>query len=96
MKTYVCTTDNFMSGWGMARNLINKLVIICETPEEAETVIENATNRDDQKHISASSTPPNYFHKKWETTGSDYETGNYYVQIKTRENMPTWFTKGAF
>jgi len=96
MKTYVCTTDTFMSGWGMATDLINKLIIICDTPEEAEIVLDNASNRGDQKHISAASTAPNYFHTRWEKTGADYVSGNYYVQIKTRADMPTWFEKGAF
>ena len=96
MTTYVCTTDTFMSGWGMANNLINKLIIICDTPAEAEAVIANADARDDQKSISASSTPPAYFHKRWQQTGADYETGNYYVQIKTRDDMPMWFKPGAF
>ena len=96
MTAYVCTTDKFMSGWGRAEGLINKLIIICETPEEAEIVLANAEARDDQKHISASCYPPSYFHKKWEKTGSDYQSGNYYVQIKTRNDMPMWFTEGAF
>ena len=93
---YVTTTDKFMSGWGMANGLINKLVILCETQQDAETVCNNAGHRDDQKHIGCSSTPPAYFHKRWQETGADYETGNYYVQIKTREDMPMWFTEGAF
>jgi len=96
MTTYVCTTDKFMSGWGHAEGLINKLIILCETTEEAETVIANAEAREDQTNISASYKPPQYFHSKWQKTGADYQTGNYYVQIKTREDMPTWFKKGAF
>ena len=83
-----------MSGWGMADGLINKLILLCETPQEAETVVRYAESRGDQKHISASSTPPQYFHKKWETTGADYVAGNYYVQIKTRDDMPDWFAGG--
>ena len=96
MKTYVCTTDTFMSGWGQADNLVNKLVIICNTPAEAEAVIANAEARGDQKYISASYKPPSYFHKLWKKTGADYETQGYYVQIKTRDDMPTWFKPGAF
>jgi len=96
MTTYVCTTDKFMSGWGMAEGLINKLIIICNTPAEAEIVLANADARGDQKYISASYKPPSYFHKRWQSTGADYQSGNYYVQIKTRDDMPMWFTKGAF
>lgn len=93
---YVTTTDKFMSGWGPASGKINKLVILCETAEEADTVVENAENRSDQKHVSCSSEPPPYFHKRWEETGADYETGNYYVQVKTKADMPAWFEPGAF
>lgn len=93
---YVTTTDKFMSGWGQATGLINKLVILCDTYQDAEIVADNANNRDDQKHVGVSGSPPAYFHKRWGTTGSDYQAGNYYVQIKTRDDMPTWFKQGAF
>ena len=96
MTTYVCTTDTFMSGWGQADGLVNKLIFICDTPEDAENVLANADARDDQKYISASYKPPAYYHKRWRETGSDYETMGYYVQIKTKEDMPTWYKKGAF
>ena len=92
---YVCTTDKFMSGWGKADGLINKLIILCE-PSEAQTVMDNATNRSDQIHISCSSAPPQYFHKRWRKTGADYVSGNYYVQIKTKDDMPKWFEPGAY
>ena len=42
---YVTMTDKFMSGWGMAQGKINKLVLECETYEDAETVYNNACNR---------------------------------------------------
>ena len=85
-----------MSGWGQAEGLINKLIILCDTPEEAEIVADNADDRSDQKNISASSTPPSYFHKRWEKTGADYVTQGYLVQIKTRADMGNWFKPGAF
>lgn len=96
MTIYVCTTDKFMSGWGRADGLINKLILLCETSEEAAIVMHNAKSRGDQKYVTASSNPPQYFRKKWQTDGPDYVTGNYYVQIKTRDDMPRWYTEGAF
>ena len=96
MTIYVCTTDSFFSGWGRADGLINKLIILCDSPDEAEIVMDNAKNRSDQKYIGGSAWPPAYFHSRWKATGADYATGNYYVQIKTRADLPTWFKEGAF
>ena len=93
---YVSTTDRFMSGWGRAEGLINRLIFLCETSEDAEAVFNNATARDDQKHITCSSLPPKMFHKNWRETGADYESGRHYVQIKTKEEMPAWYKPGAF
>lgn len=35
---YVSMTDKFMSGWGMAEGKLNKLVISCNTAEEANMI----------------------------------------------------------
>ena len=32
-KIYVSMTDKFLSGWGLANNKIDKLVIVCENFE---------------------------------------------------------------
>jgi hypothetical protein len=39
-KYWVSMTDKFMSGWGMAENKINKLVIECDSYDIAECVEE--------------------------------------------------------
>jgi len=57
---YVTMTDKFMSGWGYARNKINKLVISCETMEQAQTVYNNACNRPEMKYINIRSSKPYY------------------------------------
>jgi hypothetical protein len=90
---YVTTTDSFMSGWGQARNMINKLIFICESMEQAQIVADNASNRGDQKRVNICSKAPAYYRK---TMGSDYVCKNYYVQIKTIDDYPTWYQKGAF
>lgn len=76
-------TDTFMSGWGKAAGKINKLVIECDTLEEAEIVAENARNRTDQKHINICSKKPSY--------GS-----RYYVSWKDKSSYPKWFERGFF
>ena len=37
-KYWVTMTDRFMSGWGLAKGLKNKLVFECESLAEAEKV----------------------------------------------------------
>ena len=32
---YVTATDKFMSGWGLAENKTNKVVVVCENWQEA-------------------------------------------------------------
>lgn len=57
---YVTMTDKFMSGWGMAEGKINKLIIECETYEEAETIERNARNRNEMKFVHVTRTKPRY------------------------------------
>ena len=60
MKYYVTMTDKFMSGWGMAANKTNKLVIECETFQQAEVIERNARKRPEMKYINICSKKP-YF-----------------------------------
>lgn len=81
---WVTMTDNFMSGWGMAEGKINKLVIECETLNEAEIVAENARNRSEMEYVNITTNKPYYNDDK------------YFTSWKTKEDMPRWFKKGAF
>jgi hypothetical protein len=83
-KYYVTTTDKFMSGWGYAKNKINKLVFECNSFQEAEIVIRNASNRSDQKNCNICSKKPYY------------NTNKYFTQYKTIKDYPKWYTPGAF
>lgn len=76
---YVTMTDKFMSGWGMAKGKINKLIFECENWEEAQTVAQNAEKRGDQSYINIRTSKPYYSPKK------------YYAQIKTKEDYPLWY-----
>ena len=78
---YVTMTDKFMSGWGLAKDKINKLIFECETYNEAKIVADNAERSSEMKHISIRSTKPYYSSKR------------YYLQIKTRKEYPTWYEK---
>ena len=41
-KFYVTMTDKFMSGWGNAANKTNKLIIECDSYQDAELIQKNA------------------------------------------------------
>ena len=78
---YVSMTDKFMSGWGHARNLINKLVISCETYDQACVVATNAADRNEMKYINIRVKKPYY--------GSDYLVSRH---GKTEHDYQTWFS----
>ncbi len=78
-KCYVTMTDTFMSGWGMAESKINKLILVCDTYDQARLVVQNAMDRSDQKYINIRTTKPYYSPK------------NYYAQVKTIKDMPNWY-----
>jgi hypothetical protein len=59
-KFYVTMTDKFMSGWGMAKDKTNKLVIGVDTYEQAEIIKSNAEKRDEMKYINITSRKPYY------------------------------------
>jgi hypothetical protein len=83
-KFYVTMTDKFMSGWGEADNKINKLVFECESRQEAHIVADNAEARGDQSYINIRVTKPYYNPRR------------YYVQVKTKEEYPSWYVERYF
>ena len=58
-KYYVSMTDKFLSGWGMADHKTNKLVIECDSYDEALIVEQNAKNRSEMKYINICFNKPN-------------------------------------
>jgi len=83
-KYYVTMTDSFMSGWGMAKGKINKLIFECDNHQEAIIVANNAENRSDQKYINICMNKPYY------------NSDRYLVQYKTKKDMPNWYKEGYF
>jgi len=84
MVYYVSMTDKFMSGWGRAKNKINKLVFECDTYQEAEIVYNNAINRKDQKHVNICINKPYY------------NPNRYYTQFKDKKIYPSWYKPNFF
>ena len=70
---YVTMTDKFMSGWGMAKGKINKLVIECENSVQAEKIADYARrNRDEMKYINIRYSKPYYNSNKYLTSWKKY------------------------
>lgn len=78
-RYYVTMTDPFMSGWGKAEGLINKLVFECDSYQEADMVAANAYDRRDMRSINITDRKP------W------YNPNRYYVQFKNKRNSPAWY-----
>jgi len=75
-KYYVSMTDEFLSGWGMAKDKINKLVLECNGYQEALTVASNARHRSEMRDIEILNIKPIYDESKiltsWHTK-TDYD-----------------------
>lgn len=57
---YVTMTDKFLSGWGMAENKTNKLIVECNTLSQARIVEKNARLRAEMKYINIRFSKPSY------------------------------------
>jgi len=53
-------TDKFMSGWGRAKGMINKMVVICEDYDQANVIRHNAKKRPEMRYVNIRSTCPYY------------------------------------
>ena len=57
---YVTMTDKFMSGWGHAQNKTNKLIVECNTIDEAEQIERAALRRNEMKYVNICTRRPRY------------------------------------
>jgi len=57
---YVTMTDKFMSGWGHAQGKTNKLIIECNTVDEAEQIERAARRRSEMKYVNIRTRRPRY------------------------------------
>ena len=60
MKYYVTMTDKFMSGWGMAAGKTNKMIVECETWQQAEQVERVARARSEMRYVNICTRRPRY------------------------------------
>ena len=81
---WVSMTDPFFSGTGNPDGKTNKVVMVCETYEEASIVEANVKARGDMKYINICSRLPRYPER------------THYTQIMTKADYPEWYQKGYF
>jgi len=81
---FVTMTDRFMSGWGMARGMANKLVISCDSYSEAAVVADNARQRSEMHYVNIRASKPYYPNAHVSRHGRD--EGDY----------GSWFVDGYF
>ena len=77
-------TDKFMSGWGPARNKTNKLVITCDSYDDALIVADNASRRPEMKYINITSNKPRY------------NSERYHVSSHGKPDYERWFIPNQF
>lgn len=92
-QMFVTCIDKFMSGWGKADGLTNKLIFLCDNEHEANNVFENIEERSDMKNPQIHATTPTDFRH---TKGREYETNGKFVQIKDKDEYPNFYRKGFF
>ena len=78
-------TDKFMSGWGLAKGMINKLVIECDSYQEAEIVEDNARNRSEMIYVHITVGRKPYYNQK-----------RFYTNYHSKKDYGSWFKKGYF
>ena len=60
MSYFVTMTDKFMSGWGVANGKTNKMIIECDTFEQAEQIERAARRRSEMKYVNICVRRPRY------------------------------------
>ncbi|WP_341323408.1 hypothetical protein NSQ62_08010 [Solibacillus sp. FSL H8-0523] len=77
---YVTASDAFFSGWGLAHEKTNKIVVEVETFEEATRVHSKLKARHEMKYVKIATKRPTYPHDK------------YYVSVYDLSNNRVWLS----
>ena len=77
MQYYVSMTDRFMSGWGLAKDRINKFIVICDNFGQAKTIEKLAKERPEMKYINICSNKPNLPKQKYLLSFRNFDEINW-------------------
>jgi hypothetical protein len=81
-KFYVTMTDKYLSGWGMSEGKTNKLIIECDTIEQAEQIERVARYRDEMRYVNIRMTKPHYGANVLETWKTWSDLGEVWTGVK--------------
>ena len=78
-KFYVTMTDKHMSGWGLASNKISKLVVECDTLEQAELIHQNVKRKSkEMKYVNITISKPSYNSNQYHTSIKNFDSCAYW------------------
>jgi hypothetical protein len=90
-KYYVTMTDKFMSGWGKAEGMPNKVIFVCDTIEEANHVYYKAIQRTEMKYVYIATTRPEWMLlSKYREGVEGYEYHKRYSRQKIYVSVYNW------
>ena len=81
-KFYVTMTDKYLSGWGMSEGKTNKLIIECDTIEQAEQIERVARYRDEMRYVNIRMSKPRYGANVLETWKTWGDLGEVWTGVK--------------
>jgi hypothetical protein len=84
---YVTSIDTFMSGWGGAAGKTNRIILPCNSLDEADVVAQNAKGRTDQESVEILKDIPRDWFRR---------SAKQLVQVMHRESSLAWYRPGAF
>lgn len=70
---YVTMTDKALSGWGLSHNKIAKLVVVCDTYEQAFAIETYAKTRSEMKYVNLTVNKPRYSTLKYCVTEREFD-----------------------
>ena len=83
MTYYVTCVDTFLSNWGIAKNMTDRLVLKCESYTEALIVKDNAENRTDMSAVEILEELPHY-------------DDHVHVSYHDSSDYSAWYKQGYF
>lgn len=77
---YVTASDAFFSGWGMANDKVNKIVVEVETYEDATKVYNKLQQRHEMKYVRIARQRPAYDEEKYYVSVYDLESNRVWLR----------------
>lgn len=73
IEWFVTASDKFLSGWGRANKKISKMVVCCNSLEQAREIAMNYENRTDLNRINICGNKPYYSPNRYDVSYYDFD-----------------------